>query len=1272
MARMTSKTVEEFVTDVNAWLAPEAQDESTPAYTLLLGSGFSWPLIPTASGILREVPWWQYWNARRGKSLPEVFGARPDAGQPHHPELKDFERELWAKIATLKDSGVVLKDELPDLGGPNALALAYTAVMEGRGGLYFPELRRRFLRAVIGRVGRQINEAHLFLAAILQMQDAHEPEMHALWGHRRAFCRTIFTTNFDPLLQRSLQLVGKLYLVSDRPEVLEAPDDDSEAINLVYTHGSSLRYRQLNTRAELELAMKRNAGALKQYFERHGVIVIGYSGWADTTMQALASCEEFNGQLYWVDIHEPGVAEQALAPHVVEFLAARPDNRFYVPAKADGLLGALHRALGLGPTPRCFADPIGFRLEQLRAVSIPHAAPATVVATNAGAALASNDASTNGTVAGEVGPERTQAGTSQQSFLQTILERLESAKAFFDRPEKHNEAIVRDAVAAKFMTELTHAALESDVARVESLARVMLELPDLDPRKRAAAVFGRGMARMTRGEHQPAVDDLTEVIDRAVLPLETLTFARMHRGLAFDALQSFDRALADFSAVVDAPEATGATRAQALLARGARRMAGGAASDAMLDFTAAFELADADAATRARASYNLGVARMQLGEASQAATDFTAAIDIQGAEPEIRALALNNRGIQRLNGGERAAAREDFERVLALEGATAQARALARNNHGLMALNDGRYDDALVDLDALLEAPDVPASTKLLAHTNRSFAYAQRGRYAEAVKEAGTVIESADVAADTLAGAHINRGRGRLGEEQPQDALADFDAALAMSAASAELRVKARYNRAQANRVLGRTADAIADLEAVAAAPEGAALQVTALHERAGILIGAQRWSEAVADLSKLLELAGANRAQSLSVRLVRANSYAALGDRDAALRDCNAVIEASDASTSMKAVALHQRALVRESDDPAGAREDYGAVVALSDAPGLNRAAAFYRRGRLALSAGENELALVDFTAALETPGATDDVRAAALEERAKHYDAQGDVVHENEDRKSLLALPGTSPEQRATAHIALGVNHARASEPDLARANFEVVVDAVEAPAQLKAQAWYSLGVLHGDEPDGLASAVDAYTHAILTEGVTLERKAKSLVNRAQARAALEQFDMSLADSNAVLALADAPLEQRIRALRNRVDVHSQRKDWRAASEDCTAILALASDEPTRIDALIVRAWSAYENGDLAGLIDDSRAALELDATQENSLFNLALGLALRSDAEAFAHYERACASAASREVIEASLRDFEDAHSKRGPIARADEIAAVIHARLAQPTD
>src|SRR6478672_5043070 len=58
--RVGLRTVPKFLNDVRSQL----EIGKAPAYALLLGSGFSYPLIPTGGGMIRDIPWWLYWQSR--------------------------------------------------------------------------------------------------------------------------------------------------------------------------------------------------------------------------------------------------------------------------------------------------------------------------------------------------------------------------------------------------------------------------------------------------------------------------------------------------------------------------------------------------------------------------------------------------------------------------------------------------------------------------------------------------------------------------------------------------------------------------------------------------------------------------------------------------------------------------------------------------------------------------------------------------------------------------------------------------------------------------------------------------------------------------------------------------------------------------------------------------------------------------------------------------------------------------------------------------------
>jgi len=191
-----------------------------------------------------------------------------------------------------------------------------------------------------GSTGRSnLNRANIYLAALLEAQQSGRG-----W-HTRAFCRTIFTTNFDTLLQNALQMVNLLYTVTDRPEKGLARSDFAEeetSIHIVYTHGSILRHNPASTITELGQLSKQNVRVLQDYLESRDVITVGYSGWDDGLMDALRRCDPRRHHLYWcgVDPEPPR--------HIADFLNGRAGNTAYVylgSPGADGLLCSLYQAL---------------------------------------------------------------------------------------------------------------------------------------------------------------------------------------------------------------------------------------------------------------------------------------------------------------------------------------------------------------------------------------------------------------------------------------------------------------------------------------------------------------------------------------------------------------------------------------------------------------------------------------------------------------------------------------------------------------------------------------------------------------------------------------------------------------------------------------------------------------------------------------------------------------------------------------------------------------
>lgn len=353
-----------------------AAPPSTPpaAFALVLGAGFSFGVVPLVDELMRRTIGAYYYPHLDGSSGDRLKDA------PHSDSAA-----FWTDFNHAASRNGLPVVALDAAGLPKDCAAAYQRLFTYREAneLFRPEQRRRklsfveqlgrrrarnrglrdhpeerentgeafvkgFLRYVLdpgsehgyGSSGRNdLNPAHIYLAALLEAQ-----QLGLTWK-TAAFCRTIFTTNFDTMLQNGLQMVNLLYRITDRPERGFEPTDfhlEESPIHLVYTHGSILRHNPASTAEELSALEKRNADVLHKYLQARDVIAIGYSGWRDSLMEALRRCRSNRQALYWCDVKpEP-------ASHVSAVLRAHTGSAAYVRLDrrgADGLMRALYEAL---------------------------------------------------------------------------------------------------------------------------------------------------------------------------------------------------------------------------------------------------------------------------------------------------------------------------------------------------------------------------------------------------------------------------------------------------------------------------------------------------------------------------------------------------------------------------------------------------------------------------------------------------------------------------------------------------------------------------------------------------------------------------------------------------------------------------------------------------------------------------------------------------------------------------------------------------------------
>ena len=229
-------------------------DDGAAPFALVLGAGFSQGLVPTARELVVEsLPLWMK-ASKDGAPLDVLHkDLSPD-------ECVAIAGDFWKAFLTRNiKSGLTLP--LDAKGIPDDIPTAYQAAFHPRydGAVGSPSEARTFQRAVMRLEQPRLNAAHFLLASILGAQPGKKRGSD-LFASRAALTRLILTTNFDPFLQVALQSVNRLYFMSDTPDLGlgdEIFDDATDAVHLVYLHGSIHRRSQKATESEIARIKKK-------------------------------------------------------------------------------------------------------------------------------------------------------------------------------------------------------------------------------------------------------------------------------------------------------------------------------------------------------------------------------------------------------------------------------------------------------------------------------------------------------------------------------------------------------------------------------------------------------------------------------------------------------------------------------------------------------------------------------------------------------------------------------------------------------------------------------------------------------------------------------------------------------------------------------------------------------------------------------------------------------------------------------------------------------
>jgi len=129
----------------------------------------------------------------------------------------------------------------------------------------------------------------------------------------------ILTTNFDPLVIRTLSIYDIQPTIYDLTVSKDNVSSDLSYPAVVYLHGQNNGFWRLNSNSEFDIAKEAIGKTLSKVIMNRPMIIVGYSGNNDPVFEQLSAIDLFVDGLYWVTYknHDPGdyVKEKLLNKH---------------------------------------------------------------------------------------------------------------------------------------------------------------------------------------------------------------------------------------------------------------------------------------------------------------------------------------------------------------------------------------------------------------------------------------------------------------------------------------------------------------------------------------------------------------------------------------------------------------------------------------------------------------------------------------------------------------------------------------------------------------------------------------------------------------------------------------------------------------------------------------------------------------------------------------------------------------------------------------------
>ena len=231
-----------------------------------------------------------------------------------------------------------IKNQFPHLASTCAKE-TYPAYMS----LLAPAQRRRLIGSFVDNA--KINLAHLYLGALV----------------KENYVDRILTTNFDPLVIRSLALFNIYPAVYDFAASQEFVPGEAAQLSVFYLHGQRDGFVLLNTAEEIGKHSERLKYVFQDVARGRCWIIIGYSGENDPVFERLAEVDIFQNKLFWI-----GHKDKEPDDHVLKKILM-PQSKFGYYVKgydADSFFLELSKELGL-PEPQIVSKPFSHLKEAI-------------------------------------------------------------------------------------------------------------------------------------------------------------------------------------------------------------------------------------------------------------------------------------------------------------------------------------------------------------------------------------------------------------------------------------------------------------------------------------------------------------------------------------------------------------------------------------------------------------------------------------------------------------------------------------------------------------------------------------------------------------------------------------------------------------------------------------------------------------------------------------------------------------------------------------------